>query len=443
MIKRLIIIAAITGLAHVFTVIVLRQLGSSAPISEIGLVGETDSMVNLIISIIAGGLLMSSVRDLATSENWQSVFIEGQRARLTLALYLLPLALISFFLKPYFIFMIGPIIALNGDYLLYGRGKPVMAAILSFLKVFVPSLAMLLAISFAPDQIALWYTVATIIIYFFCGAFVSYYFKLPYWISPASRSLNKYLSSMNTGIVAVTYYFMGLGIIALGGSFYAAATIAVAYIAIKIHVIYKGVLRIVTQSFFKEMTDDAVCLKIDMIGTLCGLAFFMVCVLFSTTVSNFFFEDMERENNAWIVFTAITGLTISPFISLTSRVLLDKKDRPYAKWSLAGVGVSVTALLAFRVFSDSVYSVLLSLLLGELTIVAGLLLIAELKSVASERLTFALKSIWLLILPVVIRVMGGDTFLYLVLALTAFGIPAFILNRHRFTLTAIHQKNRI
>ncbi|RYY11265.1 MAG: hypothetical protein EOO04_35540, partial [Chitinophagaceae bacterium] len=324
MVKRLLIIATITGLAHVFTVFVLRQLASFAPVLQVRLVGETDSMVNLVIAVIAGGLVMSSVRDFALAEDWKVLYGQSQQARISLGIILMPLALLTFISPAYLVFLISPVLALNGDYLLYGRGKPVLAAVLSFARVFVPSLAVMIASYLAPAAIAWWFAIATLLIYLLSGYFISKRFGVPYWYKPKFHALQLYLTSLPTGIVSVSYYFMGLGLIAFGGSLYSTTTIAVTYIAVKIYVIYKGVLRIVTQSFFRDMVDDAVCLKIDMIGSLCGLGFFLSCVCFSGSVSQFFFNSASKADHSWILLTAATGFMISPFISLTSRVLLDK-----------------------------------------------------------------------------------------------------------------------
>jgi hypothetical protein len=60
MIKRLLIIGALTGAAHLTTIIVLKILTGSVGVSVIKTVGELDSIFNLVINILAAGLLIST-----------------------------------------------------------------------------------------------------------------------------------------------------------------------------------------------------------------------------------------------------------------------------------------------------------------------------------------------------------------------------------------------
>jgi hypothetical protein len=55
MIKRLLIIGALTGAAHLTILIVLKILTGEASVSEIKTIGEIDSIFNLIINILAAG----------------------------------------------------------------------------------------------------------------------------------------------------------------------------------------------------------------------------------------------------------------------------------------------------------------------------------------------------------------------------------------------------
>ena len=69
MLKRLVLVALFTGSAQVTTLIALKFLAGSMDASRLSALGDIDSLLNLIINVIGLGLLMSSVRDIALSED--------------------------------------------------------------------------------------------------------------------------------------------------------------------------------------------------------------------------------------------------------------------------------------------------------------------------------------------------------------------------------------
>src|SRR5262245_13558889 len=100
MIKRLLIIGVFTGAAHITTLVVLKKLTGSISLADIKVVGQIDSVINFILSILASGLLMTSVREIAVSKNWQGPLLVSQQARITLSLLLIALGLIGLVESP-------------------------------------------------------------------------------------------------------------------------------------------------------------------------------------------------------------------------------------------------------------------------------------------------------------------------------------------------------
>src|SRR2546430_9492069 len=101
MIKRLIKIALLTGAAHVFTIITLKLLSQRISATEISLVGELDSLFQLIINIIGFGLQLSAVRNIVSSLDWKETYNQTQGARITLGLLLMPLAVLRLIHPPH------------------------------------------------------------------------------------------------------------------------------------------------------------------------------------------------------------------------------------------------------------------------------------------------------------------------------------------------------
>jgi hypothetical protein len=120
------------------------------------------------------GLVISTVREIAiTDHNWKQVYIESQQARLSLGILLLGLCIFGIYIQSYFLLTAAPVFALNGDYALYGRRKAVLASFLTFLRVFIPSVMLLLFSQFGPSFIIPAFAFATIGMYFITGIIVS------------------------------------------------------------------------------------------------------------------------------------------------------------------------------------------------------------------------------------------------------------------------------
>ena len=101
MVNRLIKIAALTGAAHLFTIITLKLLSERVSAKEISLFGEVDAIFLFMFNMIGFGLQLSAVRNIASSENWKEEFHQTQVARNTLGILLMPAALLYFLKAPY------------------------------------------------------------------------------------------------------------------------------------------------------------------------------------------------------------------------------------------------------------------------------------------------------------------------------------------------------
>jgi hypothetical protein len=109
--------------------------------------------LNFILSILAAGLLMTSVREIATSQNWKHEFNVFPTSKSYIKYTIDLFGSFGMFQSSYFLFAFAPVFAMNADYALYGRGLPVTASILAFSRVFVPFIALFLASLYWPDQI--------------------------------------------------------------------------------------------------------------------------------------------------------------------------------------------------------------------------------------------------------------------------------------------------
>ena len=436
MIKRLLIIGVFTGAAHLTTLVVLKKLTGSMSLADVKAVGEADSLINFILSILASGLLMTSVREIAISKDWQNSLAASQQARFTLSIVLIALGLLGILQSSYFLFAFAPVFALNADYALYGRGLPVTASILAFGRVFIPFIALFLASLYWPHLIILVFISTSIILYLVSGIIISKTLSIPYLIRPSAKSLRLYLSTIPLGIVALSYYFLGLGMIMIADFFYPTAVVGIAYVAIKLYVIFKGVLRILNQAFVADMVNDQVCHKVDYLAFSAGIALLTGTCLFVNGFRELFVDARSGGTNGWVYLVGICCFLISPLISLTTKAVLEKKDKHYAYISLFSLAASVIFCYVFSFILADEKGILLSIITGELICIFGLLQTLDKWSWLKQRFHFLIRNLFLLSIPILIRLLAGDNKTTLILSLSLYGILLFLVNRNLFVLHA-------
>ena len=441
MIRRLLIIGALTGAAHLLTIIVLKILTGSIDVSEIKTIAELDSIFNLVINVLAAGLLISTVREIAIAgDNWKEVYLQSQKARLLLGLMLLFICLVGIYSQSYFLVAAAPVFALHGDYALYGRRLPVFAALLTFLRVLIPSLTLLVFSQVWPEFIITAFAVSTLFMYFITGIIISKKLDVPYFIKPSFRSLHLYLKTVNGGLISFGYYFFGLGIIILGSFFFDEKIIAVAYVAAKLYLVYKGVLRILNQSFFNDLKDTSMCNKVDYLATLAGMILLIATSLFPVAFQEFFINDKLSPNPYWTLLLGIAGFIIAPFTSLTSKVMLEKKDRAYAAITVFAMVISITACIGCYLLNTDETGLLISLAVGELTCVIGLIRITGYADLIKKRFYFIGKVFPLVLIPYIIRYFAGDTRITMIVSLIIFGTAALFIHRKEFKIDLKEQR---
>ena len=236
MFKKLSIVALFTGVSQL---IALAAIGFAARVldaSIIGRIGTIESSVLLIISIISFGLQLATNRNIVINKNWLLYFEQGQKARVTMSLLLLPAGCLYWFTgdMTYLLFFISPIIALNGDYALYGRGFPEYASGISLFRVLIPSTTLIICSMVHSQQIVNFYAIGMISGIFMAGYLSSLKLKTRYFFFPKPQSLKYYFDSFKLGIGSVSLTIMGSGLILISNHFYELNEVGEAYLGIKL-----------------------------------------------------------------------------------------------------------------------------------------------------------------------------------------------------------------
>ncbi len=439
MIKRLSIVAFFTGTAYIFTIFSLKYLSATTSAFSLKSIGEIDSLVNFIVSVLAAGMLLSAVRNIAISADWKKEFLNAQRARFTLGLIIALFGFLSFTNINYILFFFAPLVALNGDYALYGRSKPVTASILAFIKISFPYLVVVFTLWFKPEWLLLSFIASITLVYLVTGFFISRKLGTSYLIMPSWKSLNIYVHSLSMGVVSFSYYFIGLGLIWLAAFFFKDVAVAAAFLGIKLYTIFKGVLRMLNQSFFREMTDEAVRLRVDYLAMFAGTVFLAATVLFQEAFISVFFNKGSVLQSTSLVLLGCTGFVIAPLSSLHTSVLLERKDRLFSRLSLLAIVVAAVSCMISSFIFPGADSILFSLLLGEFVIVAGLITICNKQNLFLPRLAFFRRNLPLLVIPIGSRILFGDNTYSFIGSLCLYGVLFLTTNWKSFIL---HRKEK-
>jgi O-antigen/teichoic acid export membrane protein len=441
MLKRIAIVAFFTGCGQLLSIFVLKFISQNSSVAQLKAIAEIDSLVFFIMNIVALGLQAAAMRNLAQADQWQQEYYDTQSARITLGILLMGAAVLGFINEYYLLFLIAPILAWSGDYALYARGYPVAGSMIAFVRLAIPFSAVLIAALYFPASLGWVYVVSLTAVYIATNAYISYYLKTAYVFRPSFKNLRLYISSLPLGIVAVSLYFLGLGLILIVPYLFLPEVVAIAFVGLKFYVIFKGVLRIIHQAFIKEMMRYDVCFKVDQLCSLIGLVFASFTICFPETFIRLFFGERYLADKTFFILLSLAGLIYSLFCSLTTKAMLEKRDRPYAKVSALCGLLTVALCIIFSTIWQNAFGIALSLLIGEIVFAAGMLWVMDKSTLLPERGIFLFRNLALVIIPLAISYFIGDKLTPLIVAAVLFAATLVLLYYNRFSLVFEEEKS--
>lgn len=410
MLKRIAIIAFFTGSGQLLSLFVLKYISRHSNLAQLKSIAEIDSLVFFIMNIIALGLQSAAMRNLAQSGNWREEYYDTQSARVTLGLLLMAGAALYFINPYYIIFLLSPVLAWSGDYALYGRGHPIAGSMIAFVRLALPFSAVLLAALYYPDLLGWVYAISLAVIYFVTNAYISYFLGTSYIFKPSFKKLRLYIHSLPLGIVALSLYFLGLGLILILPYFYNQdAIITVAFLGLKFYIIFKGVLRIIHQAFLKEMTSGAICLKVDQLSILAGGLLLASTLIFPGSFITLFFGKQYVDEKLFFMLLGADALIYSLFLSFATRAMLQKIDKQYTIITVIAAAITIVCVMVLSAFTQSVINIAVSLALGEITWAIGLIWLTGSRREVMDRLVFTASLLPLVLIPLAFRYWQGDT----------------------------------
>jgi O-antigen/teichoic acid export membrane protein len=192
--------------------------------------------------------------------------------------------------------------------------------------------------------------------------------------------------------------------------------------------VFKGILRIIHQAFFKEMIYDEWCLKIDKFSILIALLYSGSFVFFPKSFITFFFGKQYLSEESFFWFLAIASLVYSFVLSSATRALLDKMDTKYSVVCLIAASTAILSTMALSFFKPDALNIGISVLLGEIIFCVGLIKISKIKELFKTRVAFFISNSLLLIIPLFSRIFFHDILKYFILSVIIFGIALLSKN---------------
>lgn len=436
MIKRISTIAILTGAGQLLSIFALKYISQHGTADELKSMGEADSLIQFLISLIGAGLQSVAMRNIALATDWRQEYLDTQSARVSFSILLVLMSVLAVVKGNYVLFLIAPLLALSGDYALYGLGHPVVGASIALLRVALPYSLIVVAAIHWPAALVGVYVGAVAVVYVGTNFFISWYLKVPFLILPRFRKLMLYLNSLSLGVVNLSIYFLGLGLLLITPWFYDNRVVAVAFVGLKVYVIYKGVLRIVHQAFLKDMIRDSVQLQVDQLSILLGITFAGSAIIFPQSFINLLFGSKYAGDQLFFQLMAVAAFIYSLFLSMSTNILLQRKDKKYAAISAAAVLVTALAVIVLSAVRPKAESLGYSLCMGETFWMTGLLWVSATRGVAQKRILFLLPNLAILAVPVLCRIFFGDSPLYWFCGFGGFAIILLILHLKKFLLLA-------
>jgi len=394
MIKRVFWIALYTGVSQVLSLYtisyVIRNLGEKTG----GYIAILEANILVMAVIISFGIQFAVNRNVATRKRWHSNYSLSQSARLTVGLSIVLFGIISYFLNwdiTKWIFLIAPLIALNGDYALYGSGMPVKAARLSMFRVALPNLAILIGSKFIGEDAIYLYMVFAGIGILNSGFWASRINKVPYLYTPAKNFIKIYWKNYKVGIWQLSHVFLLTGILVVAKSFYTVAMIGLVYGVLKYYEVLKGVLRIIWQAFFRELGVEGNNLRIDKAGILLGTGVLIPTILFPNITIAIIYGSKYDGLALMLPLFGIAMFLASFRSSSHIQVMMNRKDNYNLFITLAAVLLTLSVMIALSFTTHNEYGIPIAIILGEFVLLMGLGLHLGGLTFFRQRLLFLMK----------------------------------------------------
>jgi O-antigen/teichoic acid export membrane protein len=368
-IRKLLFVGFFTGIGHLLSISLIPYIGVVKGAESASILAKIDSTFTLIVAILSFGITLTVTRDIALDkENWKQLAYRSLNARFTLALVLFFIVVTLYFIglvnkTMLYCFMLSPLIALNLDFLLYGKGMPEKAATLSFFRLATPIFLLWFGTFFF--DIAVEYFIFFMGVGIVCTAvLVMKSLDLRFNINIKISSLDLYFFSLLVGLPSFLVVFQRYSFI----SFMKMSDQEMLVVAslLKLYLAFVAIRRLFIQTFYTQLRVEKVYRAIEIFVFLLGVFVFSFVIYKKEFVFGLIFPDVQASNAYYLTSFAYLVLFSSLFATADSRLLLDKKDRGFVGACVCSfiswMGFQFTAVLTSDVILNVAFAELILVL---------------------------------------------------------------------------------
>jgi len=417
MIKRVFWVALFTGLSHFVSLITISYVINNLGEETSGYLGVIDSTIMLVAAIISFGIQLTVNRNVATRTSWRSNYKMGQSSRLMLSFFVLVFGLFVYIMDgdiTMLIYCYAPLIALNGDYALYGNGKPIIAASLSFLRVALPNLGIIVTGHYLGIDVLPIYIFLLSMGIFTAGIISAYFNGVSYFYMPRKKFLKFYFKYSKVGIYQVASVLLVPGVLVIANWFYTIAVIGIINVFLKLLIVYKGGLRIIVQTFFKEIKLEGTSTKIDKASLLAWGLMSIPVIYFYDTTQALLFDDTYIAYGPLLPLFGIIMFLSSFRNSAEAKALFNFQDNLNLYVFVGALAFEIIIIATLSFTPQAIWGIPLGFLAGEIVLVLGLGFGLNQSNFFQTRFIFLFKLSPVLILSGGIRVIFGSNIYALV-----------------------------
>jgi len=322
-------VAAISSIGHFLSVALYPIAGRYLSPESLSDVGVIDANVMLITSLLGFGLSATATRDVALSKDWTHILRNVQSARLTLSFVFCTISafmLLFDFVEAdflWYVLLVSPVIAMNYDFLLYGLGKPLPAAVVSFVRQSMPIISFLVALLLF-DVDGFYYFFAVVFFLLLSSTAVSVVSGGRLFFAPNRSFLQVYWGAFSIGVGGIFLSFSRYGFVNFYSEMVDAKDFVVLMTFLKSILFAVACKRMLIQFFYNKLLDEKVRKCVDVLCLVSALFCFFLCVVFSEFISGFVFGSAEYANVAVILGFGLFG--VSFFVTSDARLLLYRCD---------------------------------------------------------------------------------------------------------------------
>ena len=326
-------------------------------------IAQIDASMVLVVSLLGFGITVTTTRDVATSKDWSLPVQEAFDARVALSFILFFVGIVGYSIDDnqilWLMLIASPLIALNLDFVLYGLGLPVKAALASFIRLSMPVLLYVgsVAVGYYSHII---YMICVLIFTLFASLFVLKSASYQPTFKVSLLSLKRYRESFFVGLGGFALSFQRFGILA----FYAGVEENTVYLffSLKAYMAFVAIRRLFIQTFYKQLLNEVISKNIDRLVFITASIFFVTVYLYSQSMSELIFN--QPDGGDFLILTALLVLSGSLFSCSDAQLMLMGGDRKYVFVTIAAFLLFITSFVIHLIFGSE-YHIIASLIISE------------------------------------------------------------------------------